>query len=322
MSTQNLIPSLPILMTSQEIAKLTGKLHHHVLRDIRLMLVQLYGGSPEDYAPDFLLKNQEKPFLVSEMALVQSGTNHAGVPIYAFHLDRKHTYCLMTGYNAASRMRIIKRWQDLEAVAVQPVILPLDSHHLSPMQWIDLLTQVAELAKQTETERLAETAAKDAAEQQLATVQPKAEALDLIATATDGAVLITVAAKLLGVPPQKFFLWLYEHAWIYRRGNRWVAFQSRMKRGWLEHKLQSFSTPDGGVKTFVDQTLITPKGLAVLAERFAREGFIMLSEQPHLATLQSEQNKAILPSAKKPKGQKKPLKKWSNIGSPINWMPW
>lgn len=83
-------------MTSREIAELTGKRHDHVLRDIDNLVASL---SPE-------LGNGFK-----------SDTYTAGEPARSYRqylLDRDATYCLVAGYDATSRMRIIKRWQELE----------------------------------------------------------------------------------------------------------------------------------------------------------------------------------------------------------------
>lgn len=107
-----LVPFLaPITMTSREIAELTGKRHDNVLRDI-----------------DNLVEN-----LPSELRYgFQSGTYVSGDPpreYRQFILDRDSAYCLIAGYEPNSRMRIIKRWQELEAQAAlpQPQVLSLPS---------------------------------------------------------------------------------------------------------------------------------------------------------------------------------------------------
>ena len=96
MSTLATLSSAPATMTSREIAELTGKRHDHVLRDIDRLL--------ETLSPD--LGNGFK-----------SSTYVSGDPpreYRQFILDRDSTYCLVAGYDANARMRIIKRWQELE----------------------------------------------------------------------------------------------------------------------------------------------------------------------------------------------------------------
>lgn len=95
---------------------------------------------------------------------------------------------------------------------------------------------------------------------------PKVEALDLIATESAGSMCITNAAKDLQVQPKRFFAWLQEHQWIYRRagGSGYTAYQARIQVGYLEHKVTTVERSDGSVK-MVEQVLVTPKGLAKLA---------------------------------------------------------
>lgn len=83
-------------MSSREIAELTGKRHDNVMADIRKMLTELYGEGG-------LLKFQDT---------YQNEQN--GQTYSAFMLDREHTECLLTGYSAELRMRVIKRWHQLE----------------------------------------------------------------------------------------------------------------------------------------------------------------------------------------------------------------
>lgn len=93
-------------MSSLEIAERTGKEHKHVLRDIRTMIDQL--GSPN---------------LDSNQYQVVIGNNNK---TYEILLDKELTLVLATGYNVPLRLKIIKRWQELEAVQDKPVMDELE----------------------------------------------------------------------------------------------------------------------------------------------------------------------------------------------------
>lgn len=85
-------------MTSKEVAELTKKEHKNVLRDIDNLLISL--GSD----------------LSRGISMAYEGDPAHGYRY--FTLDRDSTFCLIAGYDAAARMRIIKRWQELEAQVV------------------------------------------------------------------------------------------------------------------------------------------------------------------------------------------------------------
>ena len=104
----------------------------------------------------------------------------------------------------------------------------------------------------------------------IATLEPKAQALDRISTA-DGLHCITDAAKVLRMQPSKLFAWLDEHEWIYRRpnGGAWIAYQSRIDAGFLMNKVSTISRP-GRPDRVIDRLLITGKGLAHLGQLLAK----------------------------------------------------
>lgn len=81
------------VMSSREIANVTGKRHDNVKRDILAML--------KDLKVDAL--NFEDIYL--------DGRNREQVQ---YMLDREHTDCLLTGYSAPMRMKVISRWRELE----------------------------------------------------------------------------------------------------------------------------------------------------------------------------------------------------------------
>lgn len=87
-------------MSSLEIAELTGKRHAHVLRDIDNILKEI----------DPLLGYGFKTATYTD----SNNRSHR-----MFELDKDSTFCLMTGYNVDARMRVIKRWQDLEQKEVK-----------------------------------------------------------------------------------------------------------------------------------------------------------------------------------------------------------
>lgn len=102
---------------------------------------------------------------------------------------------------------------------------------------------------------------------QVEAMAPKVQALARIAEAGAGAVCITNAAKALQMQPRQLFSLLGQRRWIYKRpgGAAWLAYQDKIQSGVLEHKVTTVSRSDGTEKV-VEQVLITPKGLAKLAE--------------------------------------------------------
>ncbi len=100
----------------------------------------------------------------------------------------------------------------------------------------------------------------------LARLAPKVEAMERLEEA-EGSLCITDAAKALSVPPRRLFAWLEANRWIYRRNEagHWVAFSAKLEARLLEHKgttIQRRFKPD----KWVEQVVVTPKGLARLAE--------------------------------------------------------
>ena len=95
---------------------------------------------------------------------------------------------------------------------------------------------------------------------------PKAEAFDRLATATEGAMNLTNAAKHLQMQPRSFNQFLFANGWIYKRtvGSAWIAYQDKLQRGYLEHKAHPVTQPDGTEKIY-PQVLVTAKGLVKLS---------------------------------------------------------
>ena len=95
---------------------------------------------------------------------------------------------------------------------------------------------------------------------------PKAEAFDRLATATEGAMNLTNAAKHLQMQPRSFNQFLFANGGIYKRtvGSAWIAYQDKLQRGYLEHKAHPVTQPDGTEKIY-PQVLVTAKGLAKLS---------------------------------------------------------
>jgi len=102
--------------------------------------------------------------------------------------------------------------------------------------------------------------------EQVEVLKPKSVALDRIAS-SDGSFCVSDAAKSLQVRPKVLFDWLSANKWIYRRVGHggWLAYQDKIQRGQLEHKVATFSRGDGSEKVS-EQVRVTSTGLAWLAE--------------------------------------------------------
>ena len=89
-------------MSSREIAELTGKQHGHVIRDIELLNETLI---------------EESLSIIGESFY----TADNGQVYREFLLTQAQTIDLMTGYNRNLRVRINRRWQELEQRVATPV---------------------------------------------------------------------------------------------------------------------------------------------------------------------------------------------------------
>lgn len=220
-----------LTMSSREISELCDKRHDNVMRDIRAMLVELYGEGG----------------VLSFEDTHRNPQNGQEYPI--FQLPKDLTLTLVAGYSIKLRKRIIDRWLELEQQGQQPAI---------PQSYVEALRLAADLAEE-----------KLQLENKVIELAPKAAAHDMLAV-SDGDLCITDAAKALSIAPRKFTSYLIHIGWAYRRqsNGKLVGHATSEKRGLMAHRPVPIHHSSGEIETVL-QPLITPKGLAKLAEMLA-----------------------------------------------------
>ncbi|MDE1714947.1 phage regulatory protein/antirepressor Ant (plasmid) [Chromobacterium amazonense] len=227
-------------MSSREIAELCEKRHDHVMRDVRLMLIELYG---EEGVPKFgdTYRNE------------QNGQEYP-----CFRLPKDLTLTLVAGYNVRLRKRIIDRWLELEQATAAPTLPDFQNPVAAARAWADQLEgrQIAEQKSLMLENQLVEQA-------------PKVAAQDMLAI-SKGDLCIRDAAKALNIQEKRFKALLIQQEWVYRRmsNGRLVGNAVRERQGVLTHKPVMIHHNNGEAETVL-QPLITPKGLAKLAEMIA-----------------------------------------------------
>ena len=178
-----------VTMSSREIAELVGKEHKHVMRDLRVLSEQLgdmFEGS------------------------VQIWTHPQNKQQYEEYAIKRDTcITLLTGYDSVSRMKVIKRWQEMEA-AQKPAI---------PQTYAAALLEAGRLAMVLEQ-----------AEARLAIAAPKAEFVDRYVDAT-GTYGFRQVAKMLSVKENWFSDFLIEKAVMYRLSGKLTAHSEHIDAG-------------------------------------------------------------------------------------------
>ena len=178
-----------VTMSSREIAELVGKEHKHVMRDLRVLSEQL--GDMFEGVVQFWTHPQNK----------QQYEEYA--------IKRDTCITLLTGYDSVSRMKVIKRWQELES-AQKPAI---------PQTYAAALLEAGRLAMELEQ-----------AEVQLAIAAPKAEFVDRYVDAT-GTYGFRQVAKMLSVKENWFSDFLIEKAVMYRLSGKLTAHSEHIDAG-------------------------------------------------------------------------------------------
>lgn len=217
-------------MTSREIAELTGKRHADVLRDI-----------------DRLLETLDAELRFGYKSTTYKDLN--GRENRMFSMDRDSTYCLVAGYDVNSRMRIIKRWQELEAnvLKLPDFTNPAEAARAWAMQY--------ERAEQLKLEN-------ESNQKALEEAKPMIDFHEEVFKAEGELHIDTVCQTLFGgsMKPSEFRNWLKHNGWMDKRQGMnkptaWAIGQKYMaiKIEYIERINKVIHTP-----------VITPKGLVIL----------------------------------------------------------
>lgn len=222
---------------SRDVAAMFDKRHDNVLRDVAALI---------EAEPGCLLSFEETPYLEPSN----------GQTYRSFEMSRDGFTLLAMGFTGAKalkfKLRYIEAFNSMEARLrglTDPMQVLAD-----PQAMRGLLLSYSEKVI--------------ALEDRVSDLEPKADALDRIAT-SDGSLCITDAAKTLQVQPKALFAFLRSHRWIYSRagGAGEIAYQDKLASGLLEHKTTTVHRSDGSEKT-ASQVRVTPKGLTRLAREF------------------------------------------------------
>lgn len=224
---------LPILqnqsapkMTTREIASLTGKDHAHVIRDAYRMLDQLgYTQEQVEGCHQNWIHPQNKQHY-SELAL-----------------NRDETLCLVAGYSAPLRMKIISRLNELEA-----------GSNLIPKTFAEALRLAADQQEVIQAQAA-----------QIEHQKPAVEFVEKYVESTGNKGFREVC-KLLEANESEFRLFLVENKIMYRLGKSWTAYQNHIDCGRF-----SVST---GIAQHNDHSFIaakfTPKGVEWVSNLWRR----------------------------------------------------
>lgn len=120
----NLINTILQTMSSFEIAKLTDKRHDHVMRDIREL--------NKEYENLHLPK-------IGLMFKITELPNGASRKDPYFELTRMQTFDLLTGYSMGLRIKVNRRWEELEAltrIKMPPSLNVYGKEALPYIEWL------------------------------------------------------------------------------------------------------------------------------------------------------------------------------------------
>ena len=219
--TSTMAPAaVPLTMSSRDIAELTGKDHRHVLRDLDVLRGQLgdmFAGSAQTWTHP---------------------QNSQRYPEYV--LDKDTTLCLVAGYDALVRMRIIKRWQELEAQQAPKL----------PQTMAQALRLAAEQAEVLEQQA-----------EQLALAAPKVAFVDRYVAATSGEKGFREVCKLLGANEHEFSEFLARAKIMYRLAGKMTPHAEHLAAG--RFKVKTGTAPRN--EHAYAQAKFTPKGVEWIA---------------------------------------------------------
>lgn len=171
-----------------------------------------------------------------------------GRPLDVYDLTKRDTLVVASGYRDDLRARIIDRWIELEQEKA-------NGGFQIPRTIGEALRLAADQAEQIEE------------------MKPKVLAFERLDTA-EGNLTVRPASKVLGVPEHKFTKWMEVNRWAFRQNGKGSlqAYVEKRNAGYLDHKLGRYVDSNTGEDKVSATLVITPKGMAQLAQIFAKEG--------------------------------------------------
>lgn len=230
-------------ISSREIAELTGKDHRNVLRDcdtlnesyLKLGLAQISAGVY--YHPN-TGKQQHRELL----------------------LTRMQTFDLMTGYNIELRIKVNRRWEELEATSRQLDFSDPATVLQLAQNWAEAERKAKELAQQNE--RLA--IQNEYQTKSLIEAKPKVEYYEQVMQ-SESLITTTIIAKELGMSAVTLNKLLHKHQVQYLVGETWVLYHRYQGKGYTGTKTSTYKDSTGKDKTSV-LTCWTEKGREFIHE--------------------------------------------------------
>ncbi|MFM0326106.1 phage antirepressor KilAC domain-containing protein [Caballeronia glebae] len=224
------MPGAPT-MSSREIAELVESRHDDVKRSIERLAARGVIVQPplaDVQIPD----SMGRPRVVSE-----------------YRICKRDSYVIVAQLSPEFTARLVDRWQVLEEQVSKPQLPDFTNPAIAARAWADEVEKSLAL------------------QQQVVAAAPKVAALERL-TVAQGAMCIIDAAKNLQEQPRRLFDWMQSNGWIYRRpgGATWTAYQDKIQRGVLEHKITTVHRNDGSEKV-TTQVLVTAKGLTEIAQK-------------------------------------------------------
>lgn len=241
--------STSLKMTSREIAEITGKRHDNVIRDC-----------------DKLNSNYEKLQLlkIEEMFSIRELPNGGQAKDRYYVLTKMQTMDLMTGYNVELRIKVNRRWEELENKQV---------HKPLPQTFAEALRAYADEVEKNEQLRL-EVQTRDIL---IAEYEPKVTYYDQILASTD-TITITQIAKDYGMSAIALNKLLHKLGVQFKQSNQWMLYQKHAEQGYTKSKTVPIIYKNGeqGVKL---NTQWTQKGRLFLYELLKRNDVLPLIEK-------------------------------------------
>ena len=235
-------------MSSLEIARMTGKQHAHVMRDIRSLLEQ--GVHESNFG------------LMFKITKLGNGAERKD-PYY--ELTKKGCLILASGYDARLREIIITRWEELE-------IEKRSAGYVMPHSFGEALLLAARQQLQIE-EQQKQISSMSAA---IIEMKKKSDYLEIILSSKE-TVTTTQIAQDYGMSAKQFNKLLASMKIQHKVNKQWILYAPYISKGYVHSRSVSITHSDGRIDTVLN-TEWTQRGRLFLYERLKKEDILPLIE--------------------------------------------